>query len=359
MRIKKITGWLLFLTLALASCQEKTTDEPLVDNRPPIQVQLQTIASESGPAFFTVSGKVEAAKTVNVSTRMMGYVEQVNAKVGDRVRKGQQLVRINATDLSAKRALVDANIQQAEVALANAEKDFQRFHNLFEEKSATQKELDDVTMQYNLAKTRVEAAKQMKNEVNAQFSYANIKAPISGVITNKLVNAGDIASPGMALLEIETAGQLQVVARVSESDIAKVKLNTEVEVLIKSLGETLKGKVSEVATSAKYTGGQYLVKIDLPALKGKVLSGMYSTVKFPAAEAGPAQTTYVPTAALVTQGQLSGVYTVSESNTALLRWLRLGRQLGTQVEVLAGLAPGETIIVGAEGKLYNGAKISK
>ena len=86
---------------------------------------------------------------------------------------------------------------------------------------------------------------------------------------------------------------------------------------------------------------------------------MYATVLFPVEKTQQEnQQILVPKEALVTKGQLSGVYTVSESNTALLRWLRLGKTYGDRVEVLSGLSADESYIVSAEGKLYNGAPVS-
>ena len=131
------------------------------------------------------------------------------------------------------------------------------------------------------------------------------------------------------------------------------------EVLVKTLGRQLKGTVSELSTSARNTGGQYQATIRLEEGDPALRSGMYATLIFQRkAEAGTADTLLlIPTGALVHRGQLSGIYTVSQSNTALLRWLRLGRTYGDQVEVLAGLSPGEAYVVSADSKLYNGAPL--
>jgi multidrug efflux pump subunit AcrA (membrane-fusion protein) len=127
---------------------------------------------------------------------------------------------------------------------------------------------------------------------------------------------------------------------------------------IKSLEKLVKGEVTEVSTSAKNTGGQYMVKVILEETDANILSGMYATVQFPSKAKEAKNTIRIPLDAVVENGQLSGVYTVSESNTALLRWLRLGRTFGNEVEVLSGLSADEQYIVSAEGKLFNGAKVS-
>ncbi len=348
----------LAITLVLTSCS-KEEKKAVVDNTPAITVTLSSDAVASNSPFLTASGKIEAKNSANLSTRMMGYVTKIHAKVGQKVKKGQLLLSISNADLVAKRAQVNAGITEATAAFNNAKKDFNRVTALFNDNSASQKELDDITAHYNMAKARLEGAKQMKNEINAQFSYTNIRAPFSGVVTNKFINTGDMANPGMPLLEIESPGNFQVITRVPESEISQIKSGEKVKVMVKSLGETLMGVVTEVSASAKNTGGQYLVKIILDKTDKKILSGMFATVQFPVAKTKTSQNrVLVATNALVHQGQLSGVYTVSTNNKALLRWLRLGRVYGDKVEVLSGLTADEKYVVSAKSKLYNGAKIA-
>ncbi|NNK11066.1 MAG: efflux RND transporter periplasmic adaptor subunit [Flavobacteriaceae bacterium] len=344
------------LALLLISCGGK--EKSVAEETTAIPVMVRSVSEVTSDPFLMASGKIEAAKSANISTRMMGYVDKVYVQIGDHVRQGQLLLSVNNADVSAKLAQVNAGITEAKAAFTNAEKDFNRFTALFAENSASQKELDDMTARYNMAKARLEAAEQMKNEVNAQLSYANIVAPFKGVVTNKFINAGDMAKPGMPLMEVEAPGKYQVMAMVPESEIAGVKTETDVVVLLKSIDQEVKGKVAEVSTSSKNTGGQYMVKVVLEQTDASILSGMYASVKFPIARKATTSAVMIPTSALVENGELTGVYTVSQSQTALLRWLRLGRTFGDQVEVLSGLSEEEQYILSAEGKLYNGARIS-
>lgn len=350
----------LFIASAIfMSCGKKEGKQPVIDNSKPIAVKIKKLTGNTNNSFVTASGKVQATNSAELSTRMMGYVTKINVNVGDRVRKGQLLLSINNSDLQAKKAQIEAGIIKAKAGFNNAEKDYKRFKNLFQQNSVSQKEMDDITAHYKMAKAGLEGAKQMKNEINAQFAYSNITAPFSGVITNKFIDEGAMANPGMPLISVEGKGEFEVMAMVPESEISKVKKGTVVDVIIKSLNETIKGKVAEVSTSAKNTGGQYLVKINLNKTDVKILSGMFATVQFPIAKTKTTeQMILISKDALVERGQLLGVYTVSESNRALLRWLRLGRTFGNQIEVLSGLSTNESYIVSSDGKLYNGAKIS-
>lgn len=344
-------------SLFITSCGSEEK-KAVKDTTPAINITVSKVAINGDNQFLSVSGKIQASNSADLSTRMMGYVKKVHVNVGDKVRKGQLLVSINNTDLQAKKGQVNAGITQAKTAFNNAEKNYKRFKNLFASNSVTQKEMDDMTANYQMAKAGLEAANQKKNEVNAQFAYSNITAPFSGVVTRKNIDTGDMTNPGIPLISIETPKEFEVLAMVPETEISQIKKGTTVTVLLKALEKTIKGKVIEVSTSAKNTGGQYLVKVNLEKTDAAILSGMFSTVQFPVERNAKTELVLIPTDAIVKNGQLSGVYTVSESNTALLRWLRLGRTYGNNVEVLSGLNADESYIVSAEGKLFNGAKIT-
>jgi RND family efflux transporter MFP subunit len=356
--MKKYRYIILLFTVSLFLMNCGSEEKKIVkDTMPAIHVKVRKVATNNDSQFLAVSGKIQAASSADVSTRMMGYVTKVHVNVGDKVQKGQLLVSIDNDALQAKKAQVTAEITKAKTAFNNAEKNYNRFKNLFASASITQKEMDDMTANYKIAKAGLEVATQMKNEVNAQLVYSNITAPFSGVITSKNIENGDMANPGMPLISIEVPNDFEVVAMVPETEISQIKKGTSVAVLVKSMGKTLKGTVSAVSTSAKNTGGQYLVKIVLEKTDVSILSGMFSTVQFPLETKGAAALVLIPEDAIVTKGQLSGIYTVSQSNTAILRWLRLGRSYGDKVEVLSGLNADESYIFSAEGKLYNGVKI--
>ena len=356
--MKKIIAILSIASVFLTSCGDDKK-EP-IKTEPAIAVKVSGISADGNSPFVTASGKIEAENSANLSTRMMGYVTKLHVQVGQKVGAGQLLVSINNTDLQAKKAQVDASILQATAGYNNAKKDYDRFVNLFKQQSASQKELDDMTARYEMAKAGLEGARQMRNEILAQFSYSNITAPFSGTVTNTFVKEGDMANPGMPLVSIEGASRLQVTAMVSENEIAEIKKGMPVHVLVKSSNAKLTGKVSEVSISATNTGGQYLVKVNLDKTDNSVLSGMFVNVQFPVTNKTQTVTSdriLIPERALVKQGQLSGIYTIGTGNIAILRWLRIGKTFGNQVEVLSGLSANEQYIVSADGNLYNGALV--
>jgi RND family efflux transporter MFP subunit len=359
-KMKKIFISILTIALTiLASCNGDKKET--LAKEPAIGVKVSGISSDDNSPFVSASGKIEAENSADLSTRMMGYVTKVHVTVGQKVNAGQSLVSINNTDLQAKKAQIDASILQSAAGYNSAKKDYERFVNLFKQQSASQKELDDMTARYEMTKAGLEGAKQMRNEVLAQFNYSNITAPFSGVVTNTFVKEGDMANPGMPLVSVEGASKLQVTAMVTENDITTIKKGMPVKVLVKSSNKKLTGKVSEVSLSAKNTGGQYLVKINLDKTDSSILSGMFVNVRFPVenkSNVSQKDMVLVPESALVKQGQLTGIYTIGNENIAILRWLRTGKTFGDQIEVLSGLSADEKYIISAEGKLFNGAKVS-
>jgi hypothetical protein len=131
---------------------------------------------------------------------------------------------------------------------------------------------------------------------------------------------------------------------------------------INAADKKLNGKIVQINTSSQFTGGQYVVKISLPTAEMKKLfSGMYVNIAIPIKEStipsAENNSVMVPENAIVYKDQLTGLYTATTENTALLRWVRLGKKQAGQVEVLSGLSAGEQFIVSADGKLYNGAPI--
>ena len=357
MKTKIITAAIALTAFSLYSCgtKEESATTITVD---PVKVEVETVANPDGISMVHFNGKVTATKNANISTRMMGFVDQMKVKVGDEVKKGQLLMVINNSDLQAKSAQVKAAIAAAEAGFENAEKDYNRFQNLMKSNSISQKEMDDMTTRYEMMKAQLEGAKQQQREVTAQLQYVNLTAPFDGEITNRFIEVGDMANPGMPLLAIEQPGKMEVSAMVPENQIQLVKQDEEVMVSINSIDAELKGVISEVSSSSKNTGGQYALRVVFSGENKALRSGMFATVGLEVkSEITSSSVVSIPQSAIVTRGQLSGVYTVSQSKTAILRWLKLGQTMDDQVEVLSGLKAGEQLILSAKSKLYNGVPV--
>lgn len=347
--------------LMLSACSSNEKKEIPTGADTAILVTVSQPAADSKQGL-TVSGQVEASQTANISTRVTGYITKINVKVGDHVNKGQLLATISNDDILAKRAQADAMIAEANAAAQNAQKDYDRFTALYKQQSASAKELDNITLQYTSAKARLEAAKQQRREVNAMLSYTNLTAPFSGTVTQKMMDAGSMASPGMTILTIEQSGSYQVSASVPESEISLIHEAAPVTINIDAIHKVINGKISQISRSSQNSGGQYMIKVHIPDNeKQGLFAGMYANVAIPVTQVvkttDASNQVMVPVSAIEYKDQLTGLYTIGSNHTALLRWVRLGRTQGNQVEVLSGLAANEQFIVSAEGRLYNGVPV--
>ncbi len=350
----------VFVMILLASCNSETKVELANIESNPIQVKVKTAGDCEFEENIQVSGKVQSRQKSMIATKLMGNVLKTFVKVGDEVRSGQILATIDNSDLNAKMAQTNAAIVEAETALANINKDYSRISNLFEKSSATQKELDDVSMHKGIMQAKLEQAKEMKNEVLAMMDYAQIKAPSRGIITQKMINEGDLASPGRPLFQLESNKDFQVESMIPENIIGSIKEGDKVGVILKSNQQRIEGKVSEKSTSSFLTGGQYLVKIDLENTKKidtELYSGMYVNVLIPTTQQKASEKILVSKSVLVENGQLNGIYTISDDNQAVLRWVRLGKEYGDKIEILSGLKKGEKFISDWDGRIFNGSAV--
>jgi len=343
----------------LSSCSSKKEKKEIIIETP-VQVTI-TLPQSGGKQGIEVSGQIEAKQTVNISTRVMGFITKITVKTGDKVQKGQLLATISNQDIQAKKAQADAMIQEAEIAFKNAQKDKERFDALDKVGNATAKEMENINMQFNSSKSRLEMARQMSNEAKAMLAYTNLEAPISGIITQKLADEGSMANPGMPLLTIEQNGSFQASVSVPETNIGLIKEGEKASLNIKSINKTITGTITQISSSSKTTGGQYIVKIVLSEKDSKGLySGMYVNATIETKEKVKDTNSgliLIPVSSIVHQDQLTGIYTVSSANTAQLRWLRLGKTFGDKVEVISGLDTNEPIIVQTQEKLYNGRPV--
>lgn len=322
-----------------------------------VETYLPTVVQDNG---IFISGMASAKQTAMISTRMMGFVDKIYVKQGDPVKKGQLLMVINSDDLKAKKAQAEAMVTEAEAAFKNARRDYERYKTLHSQNSVSDKELENMELNQTSIKAKLQMARQTLNEVNAMLTYTNIRAPFSGTVTQRMIDEGSTANPGMPLLNIDQLGELDIKASVPENYVSEIKVGDSVKVEIKSLGKQMNGKVSELSSSSALNGGQYGIRIAIdPKEKENLRSGMYASIFIPGKTNGKGvKSIWVNTSSIVKRDQLTGVYVATPDNDAMLRWVRLGKEVGTQVEVLSGLNAEDRVIRQTDSKLHNGMKIT-
>jgi len=346
---------LLALMLATAGCGGG--DTPDAARGQEVQVRTATAQVATVPRTITATGSLAAEKSITVSTRMMGWVKRIHVSEGQAVAAGDSLLSIDDTDLLAKRAQAEAAIVEARAVLANAQKTAERFERLRAEKSVSQAQLDDVLTGRDRAIAGVRMAEAGLREVEVHLSYLDITAPTDGVVARKMVEEGDMANPGAPLLVLEQTGRMKAVAHVGEKDVSRIAAGDIVTIDVSSLdGAVFEAPLTKVIPAANPGSRTYDVEALLDNADGRLRSGMFARMTL---TVGERESVFVTAEAVVRRGQLTGVWTMDANGVAGLRWLRLGHEYGADVEVLAGLDGGETLIVSADRPLAEGDRVVK
>ncbi|WP_321333221.1 efflux RND transporter periplasmic adaptor subunit [uncultured Bacteroides sp.] len=360
--MKKLTysliGVLILTGITFSGCSGKADKKG--DATPPVLVAVVSPVPQNEKGIVA-NGQIQSKEIARLGTRMMGSVTSIRVKKGDRVSKGQLLLTISDEELGAKKAQAEAMINEAEAAYRLAKKDEERFAILYAKKSVSAKEYENVDLQFQSMKSKLEMARQMKKEVTANQAYMQIAAPFAGIVSQIDIDLGALANPGVPLITVEKEGDLVVESSLTESDINKVDKGMIAIVRVKSAHLMFKAPIIEKSRSSVESGGQYKITIEVPtADKLKVYSGMYANVLVPVADSlqyVQSSNLLIPTAALLDKDGLSGVFVVSESQTAMLRWVRTGQVLGDQTEIISGLEEHDLVILPQGKRLENGVKV--
>jgi len=336
-------------SLILFSCGKEA--EKNTTNTPAISVKTEQLKKVEQFTEHRFSGKVKADDKTVLSTKIIGQIENILVKEGDKVTKGQLLVKIKSNDLVAKQNTAKSGVKTAQLNMGNTAKNFQRVKNLHQKGSATDKELEDMGVANQAAIAAFNEAKHMQAEINDYLSYANLKSSITGFVSSKMANIGDMAKPGFPVLVLESLTELKIELNVPEFEIGKFELDDNVNIDVSTL-KAVKGKVDRVIPSS--TSGQFKVIVSLTENNSLLKPGMFARVNLLKEKES---ILLINKSVVIEKGQLTGVYTVSQQQEAMLRWIRLGKTYGDKVEVLSGLIEGEELITSAASKLTDGAKV--
>lgn len=329
-------------------------------------VPVLPVQRVNSPDLLEAVGTIRAAQTSQLASQTMGNIVELRAHEGDRVQRGQLLAIIDDAQprTAVDRATAAESASQQEVAasesdLALAQSTLTRYQSLYDRKSVSPQEFDEVKARYQAAlahrdMTRAAEAQAKAELQNARtsLSYTRILAPFDGVITEKKADAGMLASPGLPIFTIEGSGRYRLEAAVNENDLRYVRMGEQVPVVVDAL-ETpqQKGRVVQIVPAADSASRSFLVKIELPA-DIRLRSGLFGRAQF---SRGNRSALLIPQTAVVERGQLQGVYVLDQNRIANLRYVTLGQSAGSAVEVLAGLQEGERLVA-KPGELDLGGK---
>lgn len=307
-------------------------------------VSVDTAAVQPALTEHVLPAQVTSDHSANLSTTLMGIITEVRVSVGERVIRGDTLVRIKDDNILAQRSQIKANKVEARANVKNTKKNLNRIRNLYAEESATSKELDDISTMYDIARANMDALEARLNEVDEMLAYTTIRAPFSGIISRKYVSEGDMASPGHPLITVSDPESVKIKGTVSGNLISELEEGDIISVSVAAAGIlNTSAKLTAISQAGDPLSRQFAVEAVImdSGLREMPKIGMFAQMHM---NIDQTKRLLIPQNAIIERGQLTGVYTLDNNSRAVLRWVRTGRQTDDMVEILSGLKPGETYV---------------
>jgi RND family efflux transporter MFP subunit len=369
MKIEKayVIGLGFIFILVLAGCGSSKNETP-VKREIVSGVTVMKVNPTQIDDYFETSGTVRAKTVSIVASRVMGTITSVKVKEGDKVRAGDILMTIDNRDTAQRVAATEAAFNEAQSARAAsgeqrslAEVTYSRYRNLYNEKVISRQEFDQIEMkkkvsdaEFNRMSQSVERARANLEEARVYHGFTQVRAPISGIVTEKKIEAGSMATPGMPLCTVEDTSQLKIEAAIDESLINKVYPGMPAYMLFDKTGEKLNGRVVKVVPSIDPSSRTFPVEI---AIQDRSLrTGLYGKVFIPQ---GKKESLLIPVGAIVERGQLTGVFVVDEKGIIAYRLIKTRGVFDGRAEVLSGLSKGESVIVSGMERAVDGGVIKQ
>lgn len=380
-------GLLIFITFCFAvllvGCGEKI--EPGNSKNGELKVVKATVVTAKishWPSVYEAVGTVNAKTVTTLSGKIMGAVRNVYVKEGDRVFKNQRLAKIDDRSVSAMLDRAKAKLAEAKRGkdAAEAARDaakagfeladatYRRYLNLMKDESASAQEFDEIKSRYHQAQASlkqsgnmVSVATQRVKQAGAAVSAAVVGkhdsvvlAPYNGKIREKMIDVGDLISPGKPMFDLEKEKDYLVELTIPEQYIHAVRLNRVVKISVDSLGgKIFEGKTSEIFPAADKKSRSFSIKVTIP-FNPELRSGMFARVFIPLEKA---DMLLIPLTAVIHTGQLTGVYVVDKEKVAGFRLIRTGKVYGKSVEVISGLKNGERYVVTPPSTISSGVRV--
>ncbi|BBP46658.1 RND transporter [Thiosulfatimonas sediminis] len=347
-QVNKVLAIALLSAMGLSGCQQEAPVAPQSQQQT-LQAQILSVELGTVPLTAVVPGAVVPDQKARIASRLMGYIKGLDVKVGDKVSRGSLLFSIDSTDIKSQIAQAQSAYAQAEAGLKDAKLDYDRFSQLYKEDSVSKQQFDKIRLQYSVAQENLAAAKSGLNQAKSQLDYANVRAPFSGVIVEKLSTAGDLAAPGNPVVVIENLTSLSVQTQVAGELYAVLRNGDEAMVLIDGQDEPMVGTIYTMVSAADPKSRTHTVKLSLPAVTN-INSGTFARVSF---KRGERQAMMVPKSAIVERAGIEGVFVVQDGR-AMFNMVRTGISIGDSIEIQSGLNLGEQVVVTNNQSMLNG-----
>ncbi len=328
---------LLSVVLSGMSCRRTESAGTMADSNP-VTVHTTVVAAESVPTVIEVPATVRPAQRAVISAKLTGTIATLPWGLGQEVREGDLLVTLAVPE-------TEARVRQAQAQLAEASRAAER------ERTLVAKGVNAPDAQRD-AEDRLRFAQAQLAEAEALLAHASIHAPFAGVVTEKQVLPGDLATPGLPLLALESTAHLRAEGTIPEHLATRLHIGDTLAVLVDEQPAPVAGRIEELSASADSISRSTLAKIALPA--GRARSGQFVRLQIPAGE-HPAL--LVPVEALSRFGQMERMFVVRDGR-AVLRLVKSGRETAGRIEILGGLTAGETVVLAPPASLREGDRVT-
>ena len=326
---------------------------------------------------LTISAEFRPYREVSLHAKVAGYVQWISVDIGDPVKEGQVLAKLDIpelkNDLQKDTAALQASREEVNRAQANYDQTHlasSRLETVAREhpKLVAQQEVDDAKAKDQSAAGALAAAKQHVDEATAELNktqallnYGDITAPFDGVITHRyadpgaLIQAGTSSSQTLPVVDIEEESRLRLIFPVPESAVSKIKVGAPVTISVGALNETFTSTVSRFADKLDRDTRTMSTEADVENPDGHFKPGMYADVTVIIAERKNVVT--VPVEAVSVDEHKATALTVDGKNIVRARAVTLGMQTAERFEVKSGLSPGDMVIVGSRAGIQPGTKV--
>ena len=315
----------------------KTAEQTAVAEEIIPTVSVEEVSVREVPQEETYTSTIQAYVKNNIAPQTAGRISRILVDVGDNVKKGQVVAEMDQTQLA-----------QAELQMKNNEVEYNRLKELYEVGGLSKSDLDAIEMAYHVSKTQYNNLKE----------NATLVSPISGVITARNYDAGDMYAMSAPIYTVEQIIPVKLLVGISETDYSKVKKGDSVEITADAIpGKTFYGKIRKIYPTVDPATRTFTVEVVVDNNYATLRPGMFAraTVRF-----GVNNSVVIPDVAVVKQ-QGSGerfVYILNEDGTVTYQKVVLGRRMGAEYEVLEGIADGAKVVTGGQIRLKDGIKVT-
>lgn len=331
----------------------KDTPRPETVKRPEIShVTVSAVSTSTVDDIHEVTGTVRSDRSSNVAARAMGVVTSVLVREGDGVRAGQTLLTIDDRVALQQVRAADMALESAKQNAVLADATWRRYKNLYDEKALSRQEMDQMETRKKVAAAEYERAKAMVDEARTHLSFTRVTAPVAGVITQKNIEVGNMAAPGVPLLTIEGGGGAYIEAAIDANLSDKIIKGMAVDAVIETRKPHLRGVVREVLPAVDPQSRTFTVKVGLA--DSRIRSGLFARLRIPI---GQKKVILVPERAIVQKGQLTGVYAVDQMGVITYRLVRTGQTSVDKTEILSGLTAHDRIVTDGVERVQDGGII--